>query len=181
MNDRRHVARHWPYCVVGPAAALVAASFMCGPLRSLAEDAQGTSPPAPTLPKIRSSRSISYPEAQKRAGLEGRVLVAFDIAENGEATNASVIFADQDSFDQSAIELVSGLRFDLPMDWVSSGNRAKRFHLGVVFCIPPSGQAEAFADVTSPILIMTSRVAGSPVRNPVPRKASGKCATTPKL
>jgi TonB family protein len=145
-------------------------------LRCAAADA----PPAPPLPKIRHLQSIPYPDAQKRIGLEGRVLLAFNIADNGEATDAQVIFADEAAFDTAAITLLSGLRFDIPYDWTISGNRFKRFHLGIVFCIPPSGQSDAFSDIDSPIIVMTDRIAGSPMRHPLGHDASGKCAVRTK-
>lgn len=152
-------------------AALAAAAGL-QPSASRSADANTSGPHPPPLPPIVSSKQIAYPAAAKQAGREGRVLLAFGISESGRAANASILFADDASFNQAAIELLSGLHFAIPRDWDESGSPYKRFQLGVVFCIPPSAQSEVFADVASPIVIMTSRVDGSPVLNPLPVHAA---------
>jgi TonB family protein len=156
-------------------------------------DAGSTGPHPPALPPIVSSRPIAYPAAAKQLGREGRVLLAFGISERGLATNASILFADDASFNQAAIEMLSGLRFSIPRDWDESGSPYKRFQLGIVFCIPPSAQSEVFADVASPIVVMTGRIEGSPVLNPLSAhavkstpakgaaKSEGGCANHEKL
>jgi TonB family protein len=161
------------------AAVAVAATFGGAALQLTAvnaADADASGPHPPPLPLIQSSVPIEYPSAAAKLGREGRVLLAFGISEQGRATSASILFADDDSFDRAAIELLSGLKFTIPVDWRQSGNPYKRFQLGVVFCIPPSAQSDVFADVTSPIFIMTSRVPGSPVQNPLPAAAPNKAA-----
>jgi TonB family protein len=174
------------------ACALLAACALLHPAARSA-DVGGSGPHPPPLPPIVSSAQIAYPGAAKQAGREGRVLLAFGISDRGLATNASILFADDASFNQAAIELLSGLRFRVPRDWDESGSLYKRFQLGVVFCIPPSAQSEVFADVGSPIVIMTDRVQGSPVLNPLPAhppkaapaaraaNSEGGCATHAKL
>jgi TonB family protein len=161
------------------AAVTVAAIFGGAALQCAAvnaADADTSGPHPPPLPLIQSSVPIVYPSAAAKLGREGRVLLAFGISGQGRATSASILFADDDSFDRAAIELLSGLKFTIPSDWQESGNPNKRFQLGVVFCIPPSAQSDVFADVKSPIFIMTSRPPGSPVQNPLPAAAPNKAA-----
>lgn len=177
------------FLALSTCAALAAAALLqSSASRSAGVDASGPHPPL--LPPILSSKQIAYPGAAKQAGREGRVLLAFGISGRGLATDASILFADDASFNQAAIELLSGLRFAIPRDWEQSGSPYKRFQLGVVFCIPPSAQPETFADIASPIVIMTDRLQGSPVLNPLPAHPSktaraangeGACATHAKL
>lgn len=63
------------------------------PLRGVADEFQSavSESETQTLPPLKNSKGIYYPEAAKRAGLEGKVLVAFDIVADGRVANLSII------------------------------------------------------------------------------------------
>jgi TonB family protein len=132
-------------------------------------------PETQTLPPIKSSKGVYYPDAAKRLGVEGKVLVAFDIAKDGRVANLAVLFSDESVFNNTAKEYMSGLRFDLPSDWANSPSRYERFHMGFVFCIPPSSLIETFGIAASPVTISTNRMPGSPILNPPAAGATGPC------
>jgi TonB family protein len=46
----------------------------------------------------------------KRNGLEGKVLVAFDIVAGGRVANPAIIFSDERIFEKTAMEFMSGVR-----------------------------------------------------------------------
>jgi TonB family protein len=144
---------------------------------AVADEAISASQRQPALPPVKSSKPFSYPEKAKRIGLEGTVLIEFNIDAKGKPTNLSVLRTDDPVFASAARELFDGMRFNVASDWASSANYAWRYRLGIVFCIPPSGQVETFAESTyPPIVIATNRIPGSPVRNPVLAGATGQCA-----
>jgi hypothetical protein len=60
---------------------------------------------------------------------------------------------------QMAREVEIG-RYDNPL-W-----RYQRYHIGFVFCIPPSDLVETFGIAALPVTISTNRIPGSPIRNP---------------
>jgi TonB family protein len=129
-----------------------------------------------TLPPFKSSKVIYYPETAKRAGLEGKVIVAFDIVAGGRVANLSVIFSDDGVFENTAKEYMSGLRVDIPSDWAKFQGHYERYHTGFVFCIPPSSLVETFGIAAWPVTISTNRIPGSPIRNPPAVGATGSCA-----
>ncbi|WP_103030361.1 M56 family metallopeptidase [Salinibacter altiplanensis] len=55
--------------------------------------------------------SISYPEAAKEAGIEGRVIVQFIVDENGAVTNPTVTRSVQEGLDQAALDAVKAQEF----------------------------------------------------------------------
>jgi len=76
----------------------------------LADESQSAISDQQILPSLKSSKGIYYPDAAKRVGLEGKVLVAFDIVADGRVANLSIIFSDDSAFEKSAKEYMSGLR-----------------------------------------------------------------------
>jgi TonB family protein len=162
--------------VASPARTLLVlliATASIYPLRAVADESQ-------TLPPLKSSKGINYPEAAKRVGLEGKVLVAFDIVADGRVDNVSIILADDSAFERTAREYMSGLRFEVPSNWASSESRYHRYHIGFVFCIPPSSLVGTFGVAASPVTISTNRIPGSPIRNPPTDGATGPCVTGPR-
>jgi TonB family protein len=147
------------------------------PMRGVADESPNATSEEQTLPPLKSSKDIYYPEAAKRAGLEGKVLVAFDIIADGHVANLSIISADEGVFENAAKQYISGLRFEVPGNWANSDRRYRRYHMGFVFCIPPSSLVAAFGVPASPVTISTNRIPGSPVRNPPIAGATGVCAT----
>jgi TonB family protein len=147
------------------------------PLRGVADESQSAGSETQTLPPLKSNKGIYYPEAAKRVGLEGKVLVAFDIVADGRVANLAVIFSDESAFENTAKEYMSGLRFEVPSNWASSASRYQRYHIGFVFCIPPSGLVGTFGIAASPVTVSTNRIPGSPIRNPPASGATGTCVT----
>jgi TonB family protein len=158
-------------------AAWFAMMQVFGLPHALANEPASMTQQQPAIPRTKSSKDFYYPDNAKRVGLEGTVLVEFNIDAKGKATGVTVIRADDPVFARAAKEFYSGLRFDVPRDWASSANISWRYRVGMVFCIPPSGQVDAFSETTyPPIIVTTNRIPGSPVRHPVEPGSSGSCA-----
>ena len=124
-------------------------------------------------PIIESDRGSSYPEEARRLGLEGTVMLAFDIAANGKAVNTAVVFTDENLLVKPAMEQLAEIRFQRPHSVPGSSGR---YRIGFVFCLPPSGLSDTFAVPALSYVIAASRFPGSPVRNPANSRSSGKCA-----
>jgi TonB family protein len=140
----------------------------------------GTAPtPPPALPKIKASKALIYPDKALRLGLEGKVVIAFDIDAQGRAMNSSMVSSDDDLFVKSSLDFVAGLYFDLPKDEHGAEMRQARYRIGFVFCLPPSSLDDSFAVPVWPIIVSASRIRGSPVRNPPAKGATGQCAKAP--
>ena len=166
--------------VVSSATSLVVlliAIVLIYPLRGFADEPLNTASEQQLLPPIKSSKGLYYPDAAKRVGLEGKVLVAFDIVADGRVANLAILFSDESAFENTAKEYMSGLRFEVPSNWASSASRYQRYHIGFVFCIPPSDLVGTFGIAASPVTISTSRIPGSPIRNPPTAGATGPCAS----
>jgi TonB family protein len=146
-------------------------------VRASADEASNAPSTSPALPLLKSSKDIYYPQMAKQVGLEGKVLVAFDIAADGSVAHSSIIFADEGGFEGVAKEYLAGLQFVVPSNWANSPARYQRYHLGFVFCIPPSSLAATFEVAASPVTIKTNRIPGSPVRNPPALGAAGPCVS----
>jgi TonB family protein len=157
--------------------ALLIAIVLIHPQRGLADELLSTASEQQILPPVKSSKGIYYPDAAKRVGLEGKVLVAFDIAADGRVANLAILFSDESAFENTAREYMSGLRFEVPGSWASSASRYQRYHVGFVFCIPPSDLVGTFGIAASPVTISTNRISGSPIRNQPAAGATGPCAS----
>jgi TonB family protein len=82
--------------------------------------------------------SISYPSAQQKQGVQGRVLVAFTITKRGRASDPVVVSADPPGeFDAVAIKAIKQVRFTVPDDWADSGDSAYQYQLSVLFKLSP--------------------------------------------
>jgi TonB family protein len=157
--------------------ALLIAIALIYPLRGVADEPLSTVSEQQILPPIKSSKGFYYPDAAKRVGLEGKVLVAFDIGADGRVANLAMLFSDESAFENTAKEYMSGLRFEVPSNWASSAGRYQRYHIGFVFCIPPSDLVGTFGIAASPVTISTNRISGSPIRNPPAAGATGTCVS----
>jgi TonB family protein len=147
-------------------------------VRGFADESQSAALESQTLPPLKSSKSLYYPETAKRDGLEGKVLVAFDIVADGHAANLAILFSDDPSFENTARQYISGLRFEVPSNWANSEGRYARYHIGFVFCIPPSSVVGTFGVAASPVIVRTNRITGSPIRNPPVAGATGPCVAS---
>jgi TonB family protein len=143
----------------------------------LADESPSAASEQQALPRFKNSKPPYYPDAAKLAGLEGKVLVAFDIVADGRVANLAIIFSDERVFEKTAEEFMSGLRFEVPSTWATSNSRYQRYHMGFVFCIPPSGLVDTFGIAASPVTISTNRMRGAPIRNPPAAGATGSCVT----
>ncbi|MGE0115247.1 MAG: TonB family protein [Steroidobacteraceae bacterium] len=91
--------------------------------------------------------SVTYPGPAQRAGMQGRVLVAFNITRRGRPDELEVVNAEPaDVFDSVAIRAVKQVEFTVPRDWEATGGASHRFQFSVLFklnpceapaCIPP--------------------------------------------
>lgn len=82
--------------------------------------------------------SLTYPGSAQRAGLQGRVLVAFTVSRKGRAENIEVVSAEPpEQFDGPAVRAVKQVQFTVPRDWQVSGGEAQRFQLSVLFKLNP--------------------------------------------
>jgi TonB family protein len=130
------------------------------------------------LPKIRSWGKVAYyPDAAKRRGAEGKIIVAFDIDPSGVTRNIALVWSDGGWFDRMSLEQVAGLRFDLSQD-PSARTRYARFRMGFVYCLPPSDIDESFGVDVATVIISGSRIAGAGPAPP-PAGATNQCARTP--
>jgi hypothetical protein len=174
-----HNGRRMPtiVCWTIEIAALLITAASIYPLRGVADESPGVMAETQALPPIKSSKdkSVYYPDALKRFGLEGKVLAAFDVGPDGRVTNLSIIFSDESAFENIVKEYMSGLRFEVPSNWANSANRFERYHMGFVFCLPPSSLDTTFGVAVSPVIISGSRIPGAPIRNPPAAGATGRC------
>lgn len=131
----------------------------------------------PKLPHAKyQSNHDWYPTSARREGLEGRVLVGFDIVATGLVRNVSVIWSEDPVFESSAVSLLKGAKFTLPGDW-SGSDALRRWRLGFVYCLFPSGQPDQFAIPAEKIYITGSRLPGAPVRTVPKPNSRGSCFT----
>lgn len=101
-----------------------------------AQDAAGAKRSLPQL--TIDLNALAYPSAAQRAGMQGRVLVAFNITKKGRADAIEIVNAEPaDEFDATASKAVKQVRFTVPDDWQASGGAAHRFQLSVLFKLSP--------------------------------------------
>ena len=143
----------------------------CG--QTLADDQDGwTLPKLPrwTLP----TKEDFYGAAAKRAGAEGTVLLAFDVGSDGQPKNLSVLWADNSVLGASALQLLKGSRLKIPPDWGAT-NLLRRWRLGIVYRLCPSGVSGEFAIPVETIYISGSRLPGAPGRTAPATKEDDTC------
>ena len=144
----------------------------------LAAAANESAPVArPKLPPAKSIDNVLYyQEEARRLGREGRVEFEFNIAADGKANHVAVLLADDPVLARDARKLLGAITFDVPSDWQTSGLESMRYRLGMIYCLPPSGQNEQFPEDVSKLTITAARVPGAPVKHPVAPGADGRCA-----
>jgi TonB family protein len=142
---------------------------------SLGDEAANENTPHLMLPDSKIGTIDWYPVQARRAGLEGRVLVAFNVTPAGQATNASIIWSEESIFEAPSLGFLARTHFKVPADWPGSA-LSPRIRVGFVFCLKPSGQSSDFAMPVEIITVTGSRLNGAPVRSKPSRGASGPCA-----
>src|ERR1700735_415572 len=91
------------------------------PERGAADESVDATPAKQVLPPYKmTNKDIFYPDRAKRDGVEGKVLVAFDIAAGGRIANLAILDSDNSAFEATAREYMSELKFDLPSSWANS-------------------------------------------------------------
>jgi TonB family protein len=135
----------------------------------------------PELPPMDFTRDVNwYPPRAMAAGLEGRVLVAFDITSAGSAQRISVLWTEDALLASSAEQMLSKAHFKVPTDWQTSG-AWRRWRLGFIYCLPPSSQSEEFGVPVETVLITGSRLHGAPQRHPPPDpNSASRCVKQPR-
>jgi TonB family protein len=165
------MARSWLLACIAAVSILLAV-----PIGGLADQPDSAAPKQPPLPKMKVSKGIYYPLTALRDGLEGTVVIGFDIAANGRASNIALISADAKVFEQPSLELLKSATFELPKGNDGQDIREARYRFGLVFCLPPSSLDDTFPMRALPIVVSSTRIPGSPVRNPPAADATGQCA-----
>jgi len=148
----------------------------------LAEEPVAASDPfeLPKLPPVDFSRNIDwYPPRAAVAGLEGRVLVAFDITPAGSAQRISILWTEDALLASTAEQMLSKAQFKVPADWQTSG-AWRRWRLGFIYCLPPSSQSEEFGVPVETVLITGSRLHGAPQRHPPDSNSASRCMKQPR-
>jgi TonB family protein len=147
---------------------------------ALATKAETSGWEVPALPHFQAAFGQDwFPVVAKRMGLEGRVLVGFDIDARGRAKNISVIWSENTVFESSAVEILKGARFSLPSDWANSG-ASRRWRLGFVYRLfPASCQSDQFAIPVEKVVITGSRLTGAPVRSGSGANSGGCAPASP--
>lgn len=143
---------------------ILAVAACCRPILADEPPAGEAAWKLPSLPpaKLPSSEDW-YGPANKRQGLEGRVLAAFDITTKGAVQNIKVVWAENDLLGAQTAHLLSGAHFEVPKDWATSGALI-RWRIGFVYCLVPSGQSEEFAIPVNKVYVSGARLPGAPVR-----------------
>ncbi|MDG2459428.1 MAG: TonB family protein [Luminiphilus sp.] len=82
----------------------------------LAASVKGTAPSGAELTiEIKKLPALKYPKRAERLGVEGYVVVAFDLSEKGDVVDLRVVEAEPRMvFDKSAMKFVKGMRFTVP-------------------------------------------------------------------
>lgn len=162
---------------LGRALLLVGVLSMGAAASLSAADNESTPTARPRLPPAKGIASVLYYSAEaRRLGREGRVELEFNIGGNGKANHVAVLLADDKNLAQDARQLLEAISFDVPSDWETSSLGSMRYRLGMVYCLPPSGQTETFPKSVSTMIITAARISGAPVRHPVQAGAYGRCA-----
>ena len=114
-----------------------------------------------------------YPPKARRLGLEGRVLLAFDIRANGKADNVIVVSSEDPTLDPAARALLGNLKFEVANGAAASEGRPYLF--GVAFCLSPSSHPTTFDAGIEKITVAGSRVKGAPVNYPLQAGGEDEC------
>ena len=154
------------------------AIILAFPIRGLADHSDSAAASQPPLPKMKSTKGLYYPDGAKRVGAEGKVIIGFDIAADGRATNIALISSDGKIFEQPSMELLKSATFELPKGNDGQDIHEARYRLGLVFCLPPSSLDDTFPMRVIPIVVSSTRLRGSPVQNPPASSATGQCASS---
>jgi TonB family protein len=117
----------------------------------------------PHLPKVDFKHDY-YPVGAVRAGIEGRVLVAFDITSAGLAKDVSVLWSENSLLATHTVQLLERAQFKVLPDSDAAGDW-RRWRAGFVYCLQPSGQSDEFAIPVQKIYLLSARLPGAPIRS----------------
>ena len=83
---------------------------------ALAATVKGTAPSGAEISiEIKKTPALKYPKRAERLGVEGFVVVAFDLSADGGILDLRVVEAEPRMvFDKSAMKFVKGMRFEVP-------------------------------------------------------------------
>lgn len=96
-----------------------------------------------------------YPPEAEILGVEGRVLLAFDITTEGKARNISILWSENKRLAAGAAHALSTVHFDVPADWAASG-AWRRWRLGFVFRLVPRSQVSSEFPIPVEVVTVTS-------------------------
>jgi len=85
---------------------------------SFAASVKGTSPAGNEVNvEIKKAPALKYPRRAERLGVEGYVVVGFDLSTKGELIDLRVIESEPRlMFDKSALKFVKGMKFSVPQE-----------------------------------------------------------------
>jgi TonB family protein len=131
--------------------------------RALGDDAPAAESQSLVLPKIKSQRTIYYPDKAKRLNAQGRFLLAFRINDHGRAAEIKIESAEGSQLlSDSAVTIVKSLVFERPAAPASAVLDSQQYRMSVVFELEPCGGLQHF-DVPKDARIA---VCGSRLRAP---------------
>lgn len=126
---------------------------VCLPGMVCAADGTASDAKVALPPLTLNASSSSYPAAASRAGIQGRVLVAFQITDKGRPDELAVEKAEPaGEFEDAAQKLVKQVRFNVPKNWEDLPESKQWYRLSVLFkllpcqpdiCVAPEQHAEA--------------------------------------
>ena len=96
--------------------ALIGCLLCSVAMPSLAAAVKGTLPSGDRVEiEITKTPKLKYPRRAERLGVEGFVLVSFDLSKDGEVLDLRVVESQPRlMFDKSALKFVAGFKFSIP-------------------------------------------------------------------
>lgn len=112
---------------------------------------------APGLEIRSAQRGPAYPEAAMRAGVEGRVALAYSIDASGRPVSISMLASDEPMLETAAVQLLESLRYVVPKDWADKGNAWTRYNMLVVFVLDDHEPRPAWIPGSAQMVIRVER------------------------
>lgn len=102
--------------ILGVSKSIVLAIVVAMAAPSFAASVKGTSPAGNEVDiEITKTPALKYPRRAERLGVEGYVIVSFDLSEEGELIDLRVLESEPRlMFDKSALKFVKGMKFAVP-------------------------------------------------------------------
>jgi hypothetical protein len=113
------------------------------------------------LPPLKLDRAIDwYPDALARAGVEGKLLVGFNVTARGPIANLAVIDVADHCLADATLRLLKSAHFEESPGELRREFLRERHHFGLVLCIPPSAMDESYAVPAQSVVIKNCHFPG---------------------